>query len=55
MTPKKNAMHFFQNISDDLLAQLALYDWSSLELLCFALTLDVQEIIEKKKTQLKNS
>lgn len=41
---QKDALRFFQDIPDDTLVYLALYDWGSLEMLCLVLALDLQEI-----------
>jgi hypothetical protein len=44
-------MSFFDSIPDDVLIQIAMNDWESLERLCIALTLDIQLI----KEEIKNS
>ena len=54
------ALEFFQSLPDDLMVQIAINDWESLERLCVALSLDIQLIIEdaerskKKKFKKKN-
>ena len=51
MKIKNNSSDFFDDMPDELLVKLAIYDWESLERICMALTLDVQilkEKIEKK-------
>ena len=51
MKIKNSASDFFDDMPDELLVKLAIYDWESLERICMALTLDVQilkEKIEKK-------
>jgi len=47
MKIKGGASEFFQTIPDDLLLQIAMYDWESLEKLCIALTLDIQLLKEE--------
>jgi hypothetical protein len=42
-----SAVEFFNDMPDDLLIKLALYDWESLERICLALTLDTQILKEK--------
>jgi hypothetical protein len=46
MKIKGGVFEFFQTISDNLLIQIAINDWESLERLCFALTLDIQLLKE---------
>lgn len=46
-----SVMSFFDSIPDDVLIQIAMNDWESLERLCIALTLDIQLI----KEEIKNS
>jgi hypothetical protein len=36
-----NTLNYFMNISDKRLTILAINDWKSLELICYALTLDL--------------
>jgi hypothetical protein len=43
------ATEFFHSIPDDVLIKIATYDWSALESLCVALTLDVQLISEERE------
>ena len=43
---KQGVFKFFQTIPDDILIQIAINDWGSLEILCFALTLDIQLLKE---------
>jgi hypothetical protein len=43
---KQGVFKFFQTIPDDILIQIAINDWGSLERLCFALTLDIQLLKE---------
>ncbi len=40
---------FFETIPDNLLINMALYDWSSLKKVCIVLTLDLQLIEEQEK------
>jgi hypothetical protein len=47
MKIKGGASEFFQTLPDDLLLQIAMYDWESLEKLCIALTLDIQLLKEE--------
>jgi hypothetical protein len=47
MKIKGGASEFFQTIPDDLLIQIAMQDWESLERLCVALTLDIQLLKEE--------
>lgn len=51
MKTKMSVMSFFDSIPDDVLIQIAMNDWESLERLCIALTLDIQLI----KEEIKNS
>ena len=46
-TNSNSAVEFFNDMPDDLLIKLALYDWESLERICLALTLDTQILKEK--------
>lgn len=46
MKSNQSALEFFLSIPDDLLVQIAMYDWESLEKLCSALTVDLQLIKE---------
>jgi hypothetical protein len=46
MKIKGGVFEFFQTIPDDILMQIAINDWESLERLCFALTLDIQLLKE---------
>jgi hypothetical protein len=46
-TSSNSAVEFFNDMPDDLLIKLALYDWESLERICLALTLDTQILKEK--------
>ena len=49
------ADEFFKTIPDELLINMALYDWVSLKKICIALTLDLQLIEEtKERKRLKN-
>jgi len=41
-----SSIEFFLSIPDDLLAEIALKDWESLEKLCVALTIDLQLLRE---------
>ena len=47
MKIKNSASDFFDDMPDELLVKLAIYDWESLERICMALTLDVQILKEK--------
>jgi len=51
MKNKMSTISFFDSIPDDVLIQIAMNDWESLERLCIALTLDIQLI----KEEIKNS
>ena len=51
MKTKMSVMSFFDSIPDDVLIQISMNDWESLERLCIALTLDIQLI----KEEIKNS
>jgi len=53
MKLKGGAIEFFQNIPDEVLVKIAMYDWESLERLCAALTLDVQILKESLKKKVK--
>lgn len=46
MKDKISALEFFLSIPDDLLTQIAIYDWESLEKLCMALSIDLQLLRE---------
>lgn len=54
MKDNPSALEFFLSIPDDLLVQIALYDWESLERLCGALTIDLQLINEGKSESFSN-
>ena len=41
-----SSLEFFMSLPDDVLIQIALNDWQSLEQLCTALTLDIQLLNE---------
>jgi hypothetical protein len=45
-TNNSGTIEFFQSLPDDLMVQIAINDWRSLERLCFALTLDIQLLKE---------
>jgi hypothetical protein len=45
-----SSIEFFYSIPDDLLVEIALKDWESLEKLCNALSLDLQLLKENQKT-----
>jgi len=47
MKIKNSSSDFFDDMPDELLVKLAIYDWESLERICMALTLDVQILKEK--------
>ena len=47
MKIKNSSSDFFDDMPDELLIKLAIYDWESLERICMALTLDVQILKEK--------
>jgi len=47
-------IEFFLNIPDDLLIQIATYDWESLERLCIALSLDLHFLAENKDESFSN-
>ena len=47
MKIKGGASEFFQTLPDDLLIQIAMQDWESLERLCIALTIDIQLLKEE--------
>jgi hypothetical protein len=51
MKINNSAIEFFQSIPDDVMVEIAINDWSALERLCVAITLDIQQIeeyLEKK-------
>jgi hypothetical protein len=49
------ADEFFATLPDELLINMALYDWVSLKKICIALTLDLQLIEEsEERKKLKN-
>ena len=39
-------IEFFPGVSDDILTEIASYDWESIEILCYVLTLDLQLLKE---------
>ena len=43
---KSGAVGFFLSIPDDLLVEIAIHDWKSLEILCMALSVDLQLLKE---------
>jgi hypothetical protein len=45
---------FFKAIPNDVLAQVAIDDWNALEVLCNALTIDLQLSKESKKINSKS-
>ena len=47
-------LNFFNNISDDILIELTQNDWDSLELLCSALTIDLQLLKENSHEDSSN-
>jgi hypothetical protein len=47
MKTKLSSVSFFDVLPDDVLVQIAMNDWESLERLCMALTLDIQLIKEE--------
>ena len=53
MKPKNGVIESFQNIPNEVLTKIAMYDWESLERLCIALTLDVQIHQESTKNKKK--
>jgi hypothetical protein len=50
----KNSLEFFLSIPDDLLVEIAVKDWESLEMLCIALTMDLQLLKEEKNENISN-
>jgi hypothetical protein len=46
MKTKMSVTSFFDSIPDDVLINIALKDWESLQRLCVALTLDIQLVKE---------
>ena len=54
MKTKMSVMSFFDSIPDDVLIQIAMNDWESLERLCIALTLDIQLIKEEVENSYEN-
>jgi hypothetical protein len=50
----KNSLEFFLSIPDDLLVEIAVKDWESLEMLCIALTMDLQLLKEGKNENISN-
>lgn len=55
MKTKMNALSFFDSIPDDVLIQIAINDWESLNRLCMALTLDIQLIKEEIENSYENT
>jgi len=51
---KLGATEFFLSIPDDVLIQIATYDWESLERLCIALTLDLHFLTEGNNESFNN-
>ena len=47
MKTKLSSISFFDVLSDDVLVQIAMNDWESLERLCMAFTLDIQLVKEE--------
>jgi hypothetical protein len=54
MKNKMSTISFFDSIPDDVLIQIAMNDWESLERLCIALTLDIQLIKEEVENSYEN-
>lgn len=50
MKANLSSIEFFLSIPDDLLVEIALKDWESLERLCSALSLDLQLLRESSKS-----
>jgi hypothetical protein len=48
----QSAIEFFKSIPNDVLIEIALYDWNSLEVLCVGYTLDLQ--LSKKNESSNN-
>jgi hypothetical protein len=46
MLNSENSLEFFLSIPDDILAEIADKDWESLETLCWALSLELQQLRE---------
>ena len=55
MKTKMNVLSFFDSIPDDVLIQIAINDWESLNRLCMALTLDIQLIKEEIENSYENT
>jgi len=53
-TMSSYAEDFFKAIPNDVLAQVAIDDWNALEVLCNALTIDLQLSKESKKINSKS-
>lgn len=49
-----DAINFFHSIPDDILVDITLNDWSSLEALCVGYTLDLQLIEEGNNENINN-
>jgi len=54
MGVKQGSIEFFLSIPDELLVEIATYDWESLEKLCVALTIDLQLIKEGNHEGINN-
>lgn len=54
MGGKQGSIEFFLSIPDELLVEIATYDWGSLEKLCVALTIDLQLIKEGNHEGINN-
>lgn len=56
-----SAIEFFYTMPDDLLVEIAINDWESLETLCMALTIDTElarqeyEYFEKRVKKIKKN
>lgn len=49
-----NSIEFFHSIPDDILIEIALKDWKSLEALCQGLSIDIQLLKEENNESISN-
>ena len=55
MLNSETSLEFFLSIPDEMLAEIALKDWESLEQLCWALSLELQLLNEKAEKDSKKT
>ena len=55
MLNSETSLEFFLSIPDEMLAEIALKDWESLEQLCWALSLELQLLEEKGEKESKKT